>query len=111
MLALRQLAGAGRVVEGEFLPAGQADADGQLTAPSATEWCDAEVLRLLRRRCLARLRKEAEPVPPEVLARFLPTWHGIGAAPGPGRRRADAGAVLEVIERLAGAPVPASALE
>ncbi len=45
-----------------------------------TEWCDAEVLRLLRRRCLARLRKEAEPVPPEVLARFLPAWHGIGSA-------------------------------
>jgi ATP-dependent helicase Lhr and Lhr-like helicase len=77
-----------------------------------TEWCDAEVLRLLRRRCLARLRKEAEPVPPEVLARFLPAWHGIGAGPrGGARRRADAGAVLEVVERLAGAPVPASALE
>jgi ATP-dependent helicase Lhr and Lhr-like helicase len=78
-----------------------------------TEWCDAEVLRLLRRRCLARLRKEAEPVPPEVLARFLPAWHGIAGSlsSGGGRRRADAGAVLEVIERLAGAPVPASALE
>ena len=75
-----------------------------------TEWCDAEVLRLLRRRCLARLRKEAEPVPPEVLARFLPAWHGIGG-PGGGKRRGDAGAVLEVIERLGGAPVPASALE
>jgi ATP-dependent Lhr-like helicase len=75
------------------------------------------VLRLLRRRCLARLRKEAEPVPPEVLARFLPAWHGIGSAGAAGpassgrRRRADAGAVLEVVERLAGAPVPASALE
>jgi ATP-dependent Lhr-like helicase len=74
------------------------------------------VLRLLRRRCLARLRKEAEPVPPEVLARFLPAWHGIGT-PGPGgvsagsRRRSDAATVLEVLERLAGAPVPASALE
>ncbi len=117
--ALRRLAASGRVVEGEFLRAGAAGAGG-------TEWCDAEVLRLLRRRCLARLRKEAEPVPPEVLARFLPSWHGIsvpdaekpgaggrpGAGrPGAGRRRADAGAVLEVIERLAGAPVPASALE
>jgi ATP-dependent Lhr-like helicase len=71
------------------------------------------VLRLLRRRCLARLRKEAEPVPPEVLARFLPAWHGIGGSSGPGggKRRGDAGAVLEVIERLGGAPVPASALE
>jgi ATP-dependent helicase Lhr and Lhr-like helicase len=113
-MALRRLAAAGRVVEGEFLPAGQA-------AAGATEWCDAEVLRLLRRRCLARLRREAEPVPPEVLARFLPAWHGIGGpGPEPGinasgsrgtRRRADAGAVLEVVERLAGAAVPASALE
>jgi ATP-dependent helicase Lhr and Lhr-like helicase len=107
-LALRRLTASGRVVEGEFLPAGQADADGQLAAARGTEWCDAEVLRLLRRRCLARLRKEAEPVPPEVLARFLPAWHGIG---GGSRRRADAGTVLEVIERLGGAPVPASALE
>ena len=118
-LALRRLAAGGRVVEGEFLPTGQAGgapAEGPLTpaqlpAPRGTEWCDAEVLRLLRRRCLARLRKEAEPVPPEVLARFLPAWHGIGAAAGTGRRRADAGAVLEVLERLGGAPVPASALE
>ena len=112
-MALRRLAADGRVVEGEFLPTGPV-----LTSAAAggTEWCDAEVLRLLRRRCLARLRKEAEPVPPEVLARFLPAWHGIAAAAralpgGGGRRRADAGAVLEVVERLAGAPVPASALE
>jgi ATP-dependent helicase Lhr and Lhr-like helicase len=111
-LALRRLAASGRVVEGEFLPAGAAGEQltaAQLPTPRGTEWCDAEVLRLLRRRCLARLRKEAEPVPPEVLARFLPAWHGIGAASA--RRRADAGAVLEVIERLGGAPVPASALE
>ena len=111
-LALRRLAASGRVVEGEFLPAGAAGEQltaAQLPTPRGTEWCDAEVLRLLRRRCLARLRKEAEPVPPEVLARFLPAWHGIGGASA--RRRADAGAVLEVIERLGGAPVPASALE
>ena len=115
-LALRRLMAAGRVVEGEFLPTGQAgggqSASGQLAAPRPTEWCDAEVLRLLRRRCLARLRQEAEPVSPEVLARFLPAWHGIRAGgAGPERRRADAGAVLEVIERLAGTPLPASALE
>ena len=111
-LALRRLVASGRVVEGEFLPAGAAGE--RLAAAKGTEWCDAEVLRLLRRRCLARLRKEAEPVAPEVLARFLPAWHGIGGAggrPGSSRQRADAGAVLEVIERLGGAPVPASALE
>ena len=136
-MALRRLGADGRVVEGEFLPtgAGPAGAGSDGAGPNGagsngagstrasaggTEWCDAEVLRLLRRRCLARLRKEAEPVPPEVLARFLPAWHGIGStldrglgggAASGGRRRADAGAVLEVVERLAGAPVPASALE
>ena len=123
-LALRRLAADGRVVEGEFLPAGQAPLAGEsprhggspggapLAGAGGAEWCDAEVLRLLRRRCLARLRKEAEPVPPEVLARFLPAWHGIvEPSAGGARRRADAGTVLEVVERLAGAPVPASALE
>ncbi|HJY66065.1 MAG TPA: crosslink repair DNA glycosylase YcaQ family protein, partial [Streptosporangiaceae bacterium] len=112
-MALRRLAADGRVVEGEFLPTGAGASAGGASA-GGTEWCDAEVLRLLRRRCLARLRKEAEPVPPEVLGRFLPAWHGIGSAldrgtaagsVSGGRRRADAGAVLEVVERLAGAPV------
>ncbi len=96
-MALRRLSADGRVAEGEFL----AGARG-------TQWCDSGVLRTLRRRCLARLRKEAEPVPPAALGRFLPAWHGIGTGRS---RRADAGAVLEAIERLAGAPVPASALE
>jgi len=118
-LALRRLAAGGRVVEGEFLPAGTPGEQltaAQLPSPRGTEWCDAEVLRLLRRRCLARLRREAEPVPAEVLARFLPAWHGIGGSgaasgSGSGRRRADAGALLEVLERLGGTPLPASALE
>jgi ATP-dependent Lhr-like helicase len=100
-MTLRRLAADGRVGEGEFL-----------TTHKGTEWCDAEVLRMLRRRCLARLRKEAEPVPPRALGKFLPAWHGIGVSGGTAsRRRADAGSVLEAIERLAGAPVPASALE
>jgi ATP-dependent helicase Lhr and Lhr-like helicase len=112
-MALRRQAADGRVVEGEFLPARDPASSGSLAGAAGVEWCDAEVLRLLRRRCLARLRKEAEPVLPEVLARFLPAWHGIGGSAGSGarRRRADAGTVLEVVERLAGAPVPASALE
>ncbi|MBV9380077.1 MAG: winged helix DNA-binding domain-containing protein, partial [Streptosporangiaceae bacterium] len=95
-LTLRRLAADGRVAEGDFLPGGR-----------GTEWCDAGVLRMLRRRSLARLRKEAEPVPPATLGRFLPAWHGIGL----GHQRADPGAVLEAVERLAGAQIPASALE
>ncbi|HEY3002376.1 MAG TPA: ATP-dependent helicase [Kribbellaceae bacterium] len=96
---LRRLAAQGRVVEGEFLPGG-----------TAMEWCDAEVLRLLRRRSLAALRKEVEPVEQAALARFLPTWQGVtGRAP---RGFGDpTGAVLGAVEQLAGCAVPASALE
>jgi ATP-dependent helicase Lhr and Lhr-like helicase len=106
--ALRRLAAQGRVSEGEFLPGGR-----------GAEWCDTTVLRLLRRRCLARLRKEAEPVPPAALAAFLPVWQEAGQRP-PGRgpdarargwRPAGADAVYEALDQLAGAPVPASALE
>jgi ATP-dependent Lhr-like helicase len=132
-MALRRLAADGRVVEGEFTVGTPAEAETALAGSAAdwhgSQWCDAEVLRLLRRRCLARLRKEVEPVPPQALGRFLPAWHGIepfdangggsagasrgasGGQRGPRRRYADAGAVLEAVERLAGAPVPASALE
>ena len=74
-------------------------------AGAGTEWCDAEVLRLLRRRSLAALRQEAEPVPTVALARFLPAWQDVGSP----LRGVDG--VLRVVEQLQGAPLPASALE
>ncbi|MEU8840671.1 ATP-dependent helicase [Streptomyces roseus] len=92
--ALHRLAAAGRVVQGEFHPAGI----GQ-------EWCDATVLRRLRRRSLAALRQELEPVPPTSLATFLPQWQHLG-----GSLRGIDG-LARAIEQLQGAPVPASALE
>jgi ATP-dependent Lhr-like helicase len=106
--ALRRLAGAGRVVEGGFRPGG-----------TGTEWCDADVLRRLRRRSVARLRREVEPVAQRALARFVPAWQGVtppAAAPAPGARGlpprpADPDAVFAAVEALRGAPVPASALE
>ncbi|WP_109508967.1 ATP-dependent helicase [Nocardioides speluncae] len=94
---LQRLAAQGRVLDGEFRPAG-----------SGSEWCDAEVLRKLRRRSLARLRKEVEPVPAAALARFLPAWQQVTTNRG-GLRGVDG--VLTAIEQLAGCPVPASALE
>jgi ATP-dependent Lhr-like helicase len=97
---LRRLAATGRVVEGEFLPV------ESLSGPAGTEWCDAGVLRMLRRRSLARLRAEVEPSPPEALARFLPAWHGIGT----GRLRG-IDALVQAVEQLQGAAIPASALE
>jgi ATP-dependent Lhr-like helicase len=91
---LRTVAGAGRLLEGEFRPGG-----------TGREWCDAEVLQTIRRRSLAKLRKEVEPVEPAVLARLVTTWQGLV------RPRAGLDALLDVIENLQGAPLPASILE
>ncbi|RYU12457.1 ATP-dependent helicase [Nocardioides iriomotensis] len=98
---LNRLASQGRVLEGEFRPAG-----------SGAEWCDADVLRRLRRRSLAALRKEVEPVEPATLGRFLPVWQNVVPSGGSqrGRLRGVDG-VLTVVEQLAGCAVPASALE
>lgn len=93
--ALQRLAASGRIVQGEFHPAGI----GQ-------EWCDATVLRRLRRRSLAALRHELEPVPPAALAGFLPQWQHLGDNT---LRGIDG--LARAVEQLQGAPVPASALE
>ncbi|HET7398856.1 MAG TPA: ATP-dependent helicase [Intrasporangium sp.] len=96
--ALRRLVSSGRVIEGELLPTESGGGHGP-------EFCDAEVLRLLRRRSLAALRHEVEPVVQADFARFLPAWQGIG-----GQVRGRDG-LLRVVEQLTGAVVPASALE
>ncbi|HUS62046.1 MAG TPA: DEAD/DEAH box helicase, partial [Acidimicrobiales bacterium] len=91
---LVRLVDAGRLDRGEFRPDG-----------IEREWCDIEVLRLLRQRSLAVLRREVEPTSTEALARFLPAWHGVGS---------DAGGVdrlYEVIAQLQGVAIPASVLE
>jgi ATP-dependent Lhr-like helicase len=91
---LKLLAAEDRVVEGGFRPGGLHQ-----------EWCDTEVLRLIRRKSLAKLRKEVEPVEQQTLARFLTHWQGLLAP----RRGMDA--LLDAIESLQGAPIAASLLE
>ena len=96
---LRRLVAAGRVVEGALRPLG---VGGGGRDP---DFCDAEILRLLRRRSLAALRSEVEPVSPTDLARFIPAWQSIGGA-----MRGTSG-LLRAIEQLSGAVLPASSLE
>lgn len=93
--ALEDLTAAGRVTKGELTP-----------GAVGVEWCDSEVLRRIRRRSLARSRAEVEPVPHAGYARFLLSWHGIGA-----RRHRGVDGVYAAVEQLAGCAVAASALE
>ena len=92
--ALAALQGEERLVVGEFRPEGV-----------TREFCDVDVLRQLRRRSLAALRKEVEPVEQEAFARFLTAWHDIPAQ----RRGMDA--LVETLGVLSGTALVASTIE
>jgi ATP-dependent Lhr-like helicase len=92
---LRDLAARGELLEGEFRPDG-----------AGTEWVAADVLRRVRRRTLAAVRRAVEPVEPEALARFLPAWHGIGRAHGRGLDR-----LRDAVAQLQGIALPVEAWE
>ena len=91
---LERLVQMGRVAEGGFRPDGV-----------HREWCDEEALRTIRRKSLARLRKEVEPVEQKTFTRLLTRWQGVVQP----RRGLDA--LLDAIENLQGAPLAASILE
>ncbi|MGA8530962.1 MAG: crosslink repair DNA glycosylase YcaQ family protein, partial [Acidobacteriaceae bacterium] len=91
---LHSLVRDGRVLEGGFRPGG-----------IEREFCDAESLRLIRHKSLARLRKEIEPAEPHLFARLETHWQGVL------QRRRGLDALLDTIESLQGAPLPASLLE
>jgi len=92
--ALNALLLDGRIVEGGFRPGGV-----------YREWCDAEVLRLIRRKSLARLRREVEPIEQQTLQRLATHWQGVL------QRRRGLDALLDTIEHLQGAPLAASLIE
>ena len=84
----------GRIVEGGFRPGGV-----------YREWCDVEVLRQIRRKSLARLRREVEPIEQQALERLSTHWQGVL------QRRRGLDALLDTIEHLQGAPLAASLVE
>jgi len=91
---LKELVNGGRLLEGDFRPGG-----------TGREWCDPDVLQTIRRRSLAKLRHQVEPVEPAVLGRLITHWQGVV------RRRSGLDALLDAIEGLQGAPLIASILE
>jgi ATP-dependent helicase Lhr and Lhr-like helicase len=76
-----------RLLRGEFRP-----------GATGEEWCDAEVLRQIKRRTIAKLRGQVSPVPREVLGRFLPSWHRVGT--GDRHER-----LIDAITQLEGLPL------
>jgi len=97
--ALSRMSLATKLVRGEFI-------DAPAESVGGDQWCDAEVLRILRRRSLAALRAQVEPVSTRAYARFLPAWQQVGSAAGSG-----VDALAAVIDQLAGVAIPASAIE
>jgi ATP-dependent Lhr-like helicase len=99
---LGRLAAKGQVVAGAFRPGG--------TGP---EWCDADVLRQIRRASLALAQQSIEPVPAERMATFLPAWQRLSTTAHASALSPSAGvdAVYQVVDQLAGALAPASEWE
>lgn len=91
---LRGLHAAGRLLEGEFRPEGV-----------HREWCEPGVLQQIRRKTLARLRREVVPAEQHTFARFLGRWQGVTVP------RKGAEALIDAIEILQGAELLASDLE
>ena len=93
--ALARLAAEGAVIEGGFRP-----------GTGGREWIAPDVLRRVRRRTLAAIRRAVEPVEVEALARFLPAWQGVGRDSGRGLDR-----LRDVVAQLQGIALPVSAWE
>jgi ATP-dependent Lhr-like helicase len=91
---LRILHGLGKLLEGDFRPGG-----------THREWCDPDVLQHIRRKSLARLRREIEPAEQSVFARLSARWQGVTV------RRRGPESLLDTVENLQGAALLASEIE
>ncbi|OBI24343.1 ATP-dependent helicase [Mycobacterium sp. E2497] len=96
----------GRLVRGDFVAVEASVISG---ATGGEQWCDADVLRVLRRRSLAALRAQVAPVSTAAYGRFLPAWHGM-VSPGSSAHSGLDG-LMSVVDQLAGVRLPASAIE
>lgn len=99
---VHRLVAEGRLVAGEFRrrPATP-------EAYASSQYIDAEVLRVVRRRSLAALRAQVRPVAGDRYAAFLQVWQHVGG----GNRLSGAEGLLTVVDQLAGIRLPASAWE
>jgi ATP-dependent Lhr-like helicase len=117
---LATLTADGTLVAGRITPRETGVEDSAGAGSADTELVDADLLRRMRRRSLHLLRGQVDAVDHLTLSRAALAWHGIGAS---GDDRAAAGddeapsdaevesALLEVVDRLAGQPLPVAGLD
>lgn len=106
--ALQVLQEQGRIIRGRF-GLDRRQATGNATPPTARaahEWVAADVLQRLRLRSLQAAREATRPVPVDAYVGVLLEGQGVLHEVAP-----DRGSVLQVIEQLAGLPLPASLWE
>lgn len=94
--AVERMVSARRLLRGEFRPGAR-----------GTELCDPDVLRRIRRRSVAKLRQEIEPVDLAHYAAFLPAWHGIQSMSEAESGHSD---LVDILDRLSGLVLPASSV-
>jgi ATP-dependent Lhr-like helicase len=98
LAVLELLTERGVLVHGELRPGGR-----------GREWCDADVLRRIKRRTLAKLRREVAATDAASYARFLATWHGVDVGNEARIARSANAALREALEKLEGVALPWSA--
>jgi ATP-dependent Lhr-like helicase len=72
-------------------------------AAHETEWCERRILHRIHRLTLGTLRKQVEPVTPDLFMRWLLDWHHLA----PNTQLTGEEAVLAAIEQLEGFEAPA----
>jgi ATP-dependent Lhr-like helicase len=76
-------------------------------APHEIEWCERRILHRIHRLTLGTLRKQIEPVTPNVFMRWLLDWHHLAPRSETQPQLTGEEAVLAAIEQLEGFEAPA----
>src|SRR5262249_6326886 len=106
---LLRIESTGLILRGQFTRKATAEtpAPAGAAALAGVEWCERRLLARIHRLTLGSLRKQIEPVTAATFMRWLFRWQRVA----PGAQTRDEHGTLQVLRRLQGFEVPASAWE
>ena len=105
--SLEALEGEGIVLRGKFRESRKVEGDLRETSSSSVEWCHRRLLARIHRVTMDGLRRQIQPVKPDVFLRFLTEHHGLAK----NSQRAGSDGLFEVISILQGIDLAASSWE